>query len=328
MYLSVDFIEGNADMSLTEEGIPKWMVEEGEFVDGYMNGDSSVSSHGFSVSPGTTPNTKGILLWDKPFIIHGKDGREMCLLIMDTQGLWDYDTPNEFNVCIFGLSSILSSFLIFNSQGFLNTEQLKTFSNLSEFSKGIASQMKSFQQLDFLIRDFTDYNTNTDDRKKASVYNREQLRRLRMKPQTKREMERIESCFDQFDMFCLPRPSDIDGRHYDGSIKKINPLFMCILSDYIVRIMKSIEPRRINGDELTVEAFAQYDHNPHVTTRFAIKCSDLFSNQISFPNSAMILDAIYSSINMSVMNTALEVIEMIECELVILFRFEESKSLE
>ena len=316
-------------MSLTEDGIPKWMVEEGEFVDGYVSGKEEYgSNNGFSVSPGMNPNTKGILLWDKPFIIHGKDGREMCLLIMDTQGLWDYDTPNEFNVCIFGLSSILSSFLIFNSQGFLNTEQLKTFSNLSEFSKGIASQMKSFQQLDFLIRDFTDYNTNTDDRKKASVYNREQLRRLRMKPQTKREMERIESCFDQFDMFCLPRPSDIDGRHYDGSIKKINPLFMCILSDYIVRIMKSIEPRRINGDELTVEAFAQYDHNPHVTTRFAIKCSDLFSNQISFPNSAMILDAIYSSINMSVMNTALEVIEMIECELVILFRFEESKSLE
>ena len=316
-------------MSLTEDGIPKWMVEEGEFVDGYVSGKEEYgSNNGFSVSPGMNPNTKGILLWDKPFIIHGKDGREMCLLIMDTQGLWDYDTPNEFNVCIFGLSSILSSFLIFNSKGFLNTEQLKTFSNLSEFSKGIASQMKSFQQLDFLIRDFTDYNTNTDDRKKASVYNREQLRRLRMKPQTKREMERIESCFDQFDMFCLPRPSDIDGRHYDGSIKKINPLFMCILSDYIVRIMKSIEPRRINGDELTVEAFAQYDHNPHVTTRFAIKCSDLFSNQISFPNSAMILDAIYSSINMSVMNTALEVIEMIECELVILFRFEESKSLE
>ena len=307
MYLSVDFIEGNADMSLTEEGIPKWMVEEGEFVDGYMNGDSSVSSHGFSVSPGTTPNTKGILLWDEPFVVHGKDGREMCLLIMDTQGLWDYDTPNEFNVCIFGLSSILSSFLIFNSKGFLNTEQLKTFSNLSEFSKGIASQMKSFQQLDFLIRDFTDYNTDTDDRKKANVYNREELRRLRMKPQTKREMERIESCFEQFDMFCLPRPGDIDATNYDGSIKKINPLFMCILSDYIVRIMKSIEPRRINGEELTVEAFAQYDHNPYVTTRFAIKCSDLFSNQDTFPDSSSVLDAMYSSINMSVMKTALEV---------------------
>ena len=307
MYLSVDFIEGMVDVSLTEDGIPKWMVEEGEFVDGYMNGDSSVSSHGFSVSPGTTPNTKGILLWDEPFVVHGKDGREMCLLIMDTQGLWDYDTPNEFNVCIFGLSSILSSFLIFNSQGFLNTEQLKTFSNLSEFSKGVASQMKSFQQLDFLIRDFTDYNTNTDDRKKASVYNREQLKQLKKKEQTKREVERIESCFEQFDMFCLPKPGDIDATNYDGSIKKINPLFMCILSDYIVRIMKSIEPRRINGEELTVEAFAQYDHNPYVTTRFAIKCSDLFSNQDTFPDSSSVLDAMYSSINMSVMKTALEV---------------------
>lgn len=307
MYLSVDFIEGTVDVSLTEGGIPKWMVEEGEFVDGYVNGDASMSSHGFSVSPGTIPNTKGILLWDEPLIIHNRNGREMCLLIMDTQGLWDYDTPNEFNVCIFGLSSILSSFLIFNSKGFFNTEQLKTFSNLSEFSKGVASQMKSFQQLDFLIRDFTDYNTDTDDRKKASVYNAEQLNRLRLKPQTKKEVERIESCFEQFDLLCLPRPGDIDVTNYNGSIKKISPLFMCILSDYIVHIMESVHPRRINGEELTVEAFAQFVHNHYITTRFAIECSNLFSNQDTFPDSSSVLDAMYSSINMSVMKTALEV---------------------
>ena len=125
-------------MLLTEEGVPKWMVEGGDIVDGFMKEENidEPSQNGFSVSPGMKPNTKGILFWDEPFVIRGKDGREMCLLIMDTQGLWDYDTPNEFNVCVFGLSAILSSLLIFNSKGFLNTEQLKSFSSLSEFSRG------------------------------------------------------------------------------------------------------------------------------------------------------------------------------------------------
>ena len=79
-------------MSLNEKYLPKWMVEGGEYVDGYTGGRAkrnTFNPKGFSVSPGMKPNTKGILFWDEPFVIRGKDGREMCLLIMDTQGLRD-----------------------------------------------------------------------------------------------------------------------------------------------------------------------------------------------------------------------------------------------
>ena len=181
----------------------------------------------------------------------------MCLLIMDTQGLWDHDTPNEFNVCVFGLSAVLSSLLIFNSKGGMNTEQLKIFSNLSEFSKGVTEHLNAFQQLEFLIRDFTNYDTDADNRERASERSWEYKKELKEKPQTKNEMERVEECFEHVDLFCLPKPGDIDAVNYDGSIKKINPLFMCILSDYIVRTLQNIQPRRINGVDLTVEAFVQ-----------------------------------------------------------------------
>ena len=246
-------------MLLTEEGVPKWMVEGGDIVDGFMKEEiiDEPSQNGFSVSPGMKPNTKGILFWDKPFIIRGKDGKEMCLLIMDTQGLWDHDTPNEFNVCVFGLSAVLSSLLIFNSKGGMNTEQLKIFSNLSEFSKGVTEHLNAFQQLEFLIRDFTNYDTDADNRERASERSWEYKKELKEKPQTKNEMERVEECFEHVDLFCLPKPGDIDAVNYDGSIKKINPLFMCILSDYIVRTLQNIQPRRINGVDLTVEAFVQ-----------------------------------------------------------------------
>lgn len=297
-------------MSLNEKYLPKWMVEGGEYVDGYTGGRAkrnTFNPNGFSVSPGMKPNTKGILFWDEPFVIRGKDGREMCLLIMDTQGLWDYDTPNEFNVCVFGLSAILSSLLIFNSKGFLNTEQLKSFSSLSEFSRGVTKNEKVFQQLAFLLHDFVEYDTESDDRGKALVYCMDLWRKLIAKPQTKNEIQRIHHCFEHFDIFCLPKPGDIDAANYDGSIQKIHPLFMCILSDTIVRFVKDIQPKRIHGAELTVEAFAQSCWIGEVTSRFALECSELFNNQREFPDSNNVLDAMYSSINMSVMKAALEV---------------------
>ena len=297
-------------MSINEDGFPKWMVELSDYVDAYVNKKKGVNwnkEDGFGVSPGVDPNTQGILLWEELFIIRGKDGREMCLLIMDTQGLWDYDTPNEFNVCVFGLSAILSSLLIFNSKGFLNTEQLKSFSSLSEFSRGVTKDEKVFQQLAFLLHDFVEYDTESDDRGKASVYCMDLWRKLIAKPQTKNEIQRIHHCFEHFDIFCLPKPGDIDAANYDGSIQKIHPLFMSILSDTIVRFVKDIQPKRIHGAELTVEAFAQSCWIGEVTSRFALECSELFNKQREFPDSNNVLDAMYSSINMSVMKAALEV---------------------
>ena len=44
-----------------------------------------------------------------------------------------------------------------------------------------------------------------------------------------------------------------------------------------------------------------------MTNRFAVECSALFSNQKEFPDNSKVLDAMYSSINMIVLNAALEV---------------------
>ena len=60
----------------------------------------------FSISAGTTRNTRGLLFWDKPYVITQKNGEKMCVLIMDTQGLWDRYTGNEINCSIIGLISL------------------------------------------------------------------------------------------------------------------------------------------------------------------------------------------------------------------------------
>lgn len=95
--------------------IPQWMKAEGEYIDGFRTKEGKQISTGFSVSSGNERNTTGILFWNRPFVIE-RDHQRICILIMDTQGLWDPETGNELNTCIFGLSAVLSSYLIFNIQ--------------------------------------------------------------------------------------------------------------------------------------------------------------------------------------------------------------------
>ena len=71
---------------------------------------------GFEVRGGVEAVTQGIDLWSKPYIIKRRDGSKMCLILMDTQGLWDKKTLNSFNCILFGLSSVLSSYAIFNQK--------------------------------------------------------------------------------------------------------------------------------------------------------------------------------------------------------------------
>ena len=142
------------DTSLTWGGIPRWMTAAGNTIDAF----EKEKIQAFSISAGTTRNTRGLLFWDKPYVITQKNGERMCVLLMDTQGLWDAETKNEFNCSIFGLSSLLSSCVIFNQKGNINTDQLKSFSVLSKFSKDVSKDSgKPFQHLDILLRDYEDY---------------------------------------------------------------------------------------------------------------------------------------------------------------------------
>ena len=232
------------------------MKTEGEFVDGFRTKEGKQISTGFSVSSGNERNTTGILFWNRPFVIE-RNHKQICVLIMDTQGLWDPETGNELNTCIFGLSSVLSSYLIFNTKGILNSEQFKQLAQLSKFSKGIAEgQEKAFQHLHLLCRDYADIADN--DAFETAIQEISYWKnQIQSKPAFKDSYTKIATCFEEFDVFCLPRPGDIDDKGYDGSLSNIKPLFMQMLGYYIEQIIKTIQPRRINGTVLTCERFKE-----------------------------------------------------------------------
>ena len=53
-------------------------------------------------------------MWSKPIIRKTPDGREVAVLLVDTQGTFDNQTTAEVNAMVFALNALISSFQVYN----------------------------------------------------------------------------------------------------------------------------------------------------------------------------------------------------------------------
>ena len=61
------------------------------------------------------PETMGIWMWDSPFVYRLKDGKEVTIVLLDTEGIDAFNATERGDNQIFTLSVLLSSLLIYNS---------------------------------------------------------------------------------------------------------------------------------------------------------------------------------------------------------------------
>ena len=248
------------------EGVPNWMLAGGDKITAFVahKEDSSgkdkdfENREAFAISAGTERNTRGILFWNKPYVITQLNGEKMCVLIMDTQGLWDPYTGNEFNCSIFGLSTLLSSYVIFNQMGNMNTNELNQFSVLTKFSREVSMKKEGnpFQHLDILLRDYAGYSRR-DDTQKGIERSKDRLKDMQSGDIEGPIAKGIKDCFSEFDVFSFPTPGEaVMDSEYDGSISDIKPQFMRMMSYYIDQIIRvGIKPRDIGGVTITGRTF-------------------------------------------------------------------------
>ena len=97
--------------------IPKW-----------LSGDGCISN-GFQFQSGSKGVTYGISMWSEVFMIN-RNGKQMYVVLLDSQGLYDNGKENDMDKCIFGMTTFLSSFQIFNFKT-LNTLLFDSLSGLS-----------------------------------------------------------------------------------------------------------------------------------------------------------------------------------------------------
>jgi len=55
-------------------------------------------------------------MWSEPIYVQAEDGREIAVILLDTQGLFNDESPTNHNQLLFGLSALISSVFIYNVQ--------------------------------------------------------------------------------------------------------------------------------------------------------------------------------------------------------------------
>ena len=81
------------------------------------------------------PETMGIWMWDTPIRYQLKDGRNISIILLDTEGIDAYNSQERGDTQVFTLSVLLSSLLIYNSPGVPKREDLNKMTYPKYFIK-------------------------------------------------------------------------------------------------------------------------------------------------------------------------------------------------
>ncbi|CAF0937974.1 unnamed protein product, partial [Brachionus calyciflorus] len=120
----------------------------------YLTGTEMV---GFKWSYGSSPHTKGIWMWNTPIQVNLDNGKEISVLLMDTQGTFDNDTSHQECATIFSLSAFMSSVQIYNIKNNIektHLEYLNLFAQYKQITENVLCKQFRFEQLCFLVRDW------------------------------------------------------------------------------------------------------------------------------------------------------------------------------
>ncbi|KAL7521083.1 hypothetical protein ACHAWX_005776 [Stephanocyclus meneghinianus] len=148
---------------------------------------------------GTERNTTGMWMWSDPYFLPRNQGEEVAVLLVDTQGMFDHETTVGLTAAIFGLSTLLSSYQIYNVDKRIQEDNLQQLALFSEYgrmaleaeakaagmtkeggekvtevnedfqaSKQAAPSTKAdtpkapFQKIEFLVRDWQNFDTEDE----------------------------------------------------------------------------------------------------------------------------------------------------------------------
>lgn len=97
---------------------------------------SPAAVSGFGWRGGAERTTTGIWMWSRPFIRKlPRTEEHVAVILMDTQGMFDGETTQMLTTTIFGLSTLISSFVVYNLSGLIGEDHLQHLALFSEYGR-------------------------------------------------------------------------------------------------------------------------------------------------------------------------------------------------
>jgi atlastin len=273
----------------------------------------SLGKDGFSWKGGAERNTTGIWMWSEPFLLRD----DLAVLLIDTQGMFDHDTTMELTASIFGLSTLLSSLLIYNVDKQVqedNLQQLALFSEYARMGVGesaeteakekesmvevndegnisvVSDQPKPFQQIEFLVRDWQHFDEVDEDEgnlEKMEGSMKKYIDKVlaaRNAKDLQDTREHIVNCFEKITCYGLCHPGTVvTKKSYGGEIGVLDETFLKLLVRYCERVFdpQNLQAKEIHGQVLTAEQLGV----------FMEAYADMFASGAKFPPAGTMLEA-------------------------------------
>ncbi|XP_073710289.1 atlastin-3 [Misgurnus anguillicaudatus] len=220
---------------------------------------------GFSWRGGSEPETTGIQLWSEVFVVEKKDGSEVAVVLMDTQGAFDSQSTVKDCATIFALSTMTSSVQIYNLSQNIQEDDLQQLQLFTEYGRLAMDEifLKPFQSLMFLVRDWSfPYEYKYGFKGGSNFLDK----RLQVKPSQHAEIqtvrEHIHSCFTSISCFLLPHPGlkVATSPAFKGQLCDVAPEFKDELRALITHLLEPNElaVKEINGNQVTCRGLLEF----------------------------------------------------------------------
>eukprot|EP00536_Pseudo-nitzschia_multiseries_P003452 jgi/Psemu1/236703/estExt_Genewise1.C_530078 len=272
----------------------------------------SIENDAFHWRGGSERNTTGIWMWSHPHFVK-KGDESIAILIVDSQGMFDNETTMSLTASIFGLSTLLSSYQIYNVDKRIQEDNLQQLALFSEYARLAveetddapteikeARNIKPFQTMEFLVRDWQHFEDEEDyDRMEEEM--KEYMEKVISEREAKdlqETREQILACFEKTTCFGLSHPGmAVIKKNFKGEVSKMDETFLNLLDRYCRRVfsIENLQPKVIQGREVTAAELGSF-----------IKAyAEMFASGASFPEASTMLEATASANNSNAVNLAI-----------------------
>jgi len=270
----------------------------------------SLGTDAFRWSGGSDRHTTGIWMWSQPhFITKADTGESIAVLLVDSQGMFDNETTMSLTASIFGLSTLLSSYQIYNVEKRIQEDNLQQLALFSEYARlaleadqvhSPAEHAKPFQKIEFLVRDWQNFEDEENFQEMEQEMNDYFAKVIadRDARDLQETREQITNCFDSASCYAFVHPGKhVTKKSYGGQVNQIDETFLSLLDRYCKRVFspENLQPKTIQGHEVTAIELGSY-----------IKAyAEMFASGASFPEASTMLEATASANNSNAVNMAI-----------------------
>ncbi|XP_057371133.1 atlastin-like [Daphnia carinata] len=238
---------------LKANGSPDWL------------GSEDRPLRGFSWRGGCERDTTGILAWSEVFMVDAPNGEKIAVLLLDTQGAFDCQSPVKNYATMFALSTMTSSVQVYNLSQNIQEDDLQHLQLFTEYGRLALEDSGDvpFQKLKFLVRDWSfPYEASYGEVGGKSILERRLQISDKQDPELQTLRKHIRAYFTDISCFLMPHPGlkVATNQNFDGRLTDIEPDFKEQLKVLVPLLLspENLVVKQIGGNRIRAKELLHY----------------------------------------------------------------------